>query len=162
MAHPAPQPVPGGMHTITPQLWFNGNCTEAIDFYKKAFRAEQSGNIVPSPDGRYVWHAMLKIGDSHFMMADTMPGSWEKGPERGTTLSLWLYVNDCDEVFTHAVSNGCDVVFPMDDMFWGDRTGKVKDPYGHYWAIASQRWIYTPEEVKQKLDEMIASTPKAK
>ena len=160
MAQKAPKPVPAGMHTITPQLWFNGNCNEAIEFYQKAFRAELTGNIVPSPDGRYVWHSMLKIGDSHFMMADTMAGSWEKGPERGTTVSLWLYVENCDEVYNHAVNNGCEVVFPVDDMFWGDRTGKVKDPYGHCWAIASQRMIYTREEVKQRLDDAIANLPR--
>ena len=157
MAQSAPKPVPDGMHTITPQLWFNGNCNEALEFYKKAFRAEQTGNVVHAPDGRYIWHAMLKIGDSYIMLADTMPGSWEKGPQRGTTLSLWLYVNNCDDLFNNAVNSGCEVVFPMDDMFWGDRTGKVKDPFGHCWAIASQRWIYTQEEVKEKLDEAIAS-----
>lgn len=160
MAKKATKSVPEGMFTITPQLWFNGNCNEALAFYKKAFHAEQTGTVVWAPDGRYIWHVMLKIGDSHIMLADTMPGSWEKGPQRGTTLSLLLYVNDCDEFFANAVKNGCEVVFPMDERFWGDRTGKVIDPFGHCWAIASQQWIYTPEEVKQKLDDAIAYSPR--
>jgi uncharacterized glyoxalase superfamily protein PhnB len=159
MAQKAPKPVPDGMHTVTPHLWFNGNCRDAVEFYKKALGAEVIGQIVPSPDGKGVWHAMVKIGDSTLMLADARAGSWEKGPDKNSTMSIWLYVEDCDAVFNNALKNGCQVIFPMADMFWGDRTGKLKDPYGHCWAVATFKWIYTPQEMKQKELEMMAKMP---
>ncbi len=156
MSQKAPAAIPQGMHTITPAMWFNGNCREAIEFYKKALNAEIVGQIAPSPDGKSIWHAMMKIGNSNFMLSDAMPGSWEKGPEKTTTMGMWLYVEDCDSVFDKAVKSGCQVVMPVADMFWGDRMGKFKDPYGHSWAVATYKWVYTPEEMKKKMDEQMA------
>ncbi len=150
MPQPAPNPIPDGMHTVTPSLWFNGNCKEAVDFYQKAFCAELPSPLVPSPDGKTVMHAMVRIGDSSVMMADAFPGSWEAGPQGTATAGLWLYVEDCDGVYKRAVDAGCEVLMPMEDAFWGDRFGKVKDPFGHCWSIASHRWIFTPEEMEER------------
>ena len=157
MAKKATTKVPEGMYTVTPQLCFNGNCREAIEFYKKAFNAELIGNIAESPDGKSVWHAMIKIGNSHIMMGDAMPGGYETGPKGTSTVGIWLYVEDCDAWFDRAVKAGAEPAMPPMDAFWGDRMGKLKDPFGHSWDIASHDWDYTPEEIQQKQEEFLAS-----
>ena len=157
MATPAPKPVPEGMNTITTHLWFNGNCDQAVEFYQKAFGAELVAPIVTGPEGKGVMHAQIKLGNSHVMMADAWPGSWETGPEGNATAGLFVYVDDCDKLFERATQAGCDVIFPLGDMFWGDRMSKVKDPYGHVWAIATHKWDYTPEEMKQGQEEWLKS-----
>lgn len=151
------KPVPDGMHTVTANLFFNGNCSEAIDFYKKAFNAELVGDAVYSPDGKTVMHAMLKIGDSNIMMADAYPGGWEKGPIDGATASLFLYVEDCDALYNQALNAGCQTISEMMDAFWGDRMGKVKDPFGHTWSIATFKWEMTPEEIEKGQEEWLKS-----
>lgn len=159
MAKPAPQPIPAGMAALTTHLWFNGQCREAIEFYQKAFGAERVGQIVPAPQGNGVLHAMLKFGDANLMMADTIPGEWEKGPVTSTTAALYLYVADCDAIFQQATAAGCEVLQPMADMFWGDRTGKLKDPYGHCWNVATHKFDFTPEEMQKGQEEWLASLP---
>ncbi len=157
MAERAPKPVPEGMNTLTTHLWFTGNCGEAVEFYQIALGAEPAGPVVHAPDGKGVLHAMLTIGTSHVMMADAWPGGWEQGPEKSATAGLWVYVEDCDALFNRAVEKGCEVVMPMEDAFWGDRMGKVKDPFGHCWAIASHQWEYTPEEIEKGQQEWLKS-----
>ena len=147
MAKKAPTPVPDGMHTITPHLWFNGKGIEAVEYYKKAFGAELAGPLAKAADGKSLMHAMVKIGDSQIMMADAWAGQWEQAPDGSSTMGLWLYVDDCDALMQRAVDAGCNVICEMMDAFWGDRMGKVKDPYGHCWAIATHKWDYTPEEM---------------
>jgi uncharacterized glyoxalase superfamily protein PhnB len=145
------------MNTITTQLWFGGDCAEAIEFYQKAFAAELVGDVARGPGGGGVMHAMLKIGNAHIMLADAWPGAWEQAPQDSATAGLFLYVDDCDRVFERATKAGCEVIFPMADMFWGDRMGKLKDPYGHCWAVATHRWDLTPEEVEQGQKEWLTS-----
>ena len=157
MAEPAPSPVPEGMSTITTHLWFNGNCSDALDFYQKAFGAELAAPAVPAPGGNGVLHAMMSIGSSKIMMADAFPGSWERGPDGNATAGLFFYVDDCDALHQRAVEAGCEEIGPMADMFWGDRAGKVKDPYGHCWAIATHKWLYTDEEIEQGQQEWLQS-----
>ena len=157
MAESAPKPVPEGMNTLTTYLWFNGNCNEALEFYKKAFGAEPVGAVIPSPDGKSVLHSMLKFGNSHVMMADAWPGEWEKGPKDSSTAGLFVYVEDCDALFQQASNAGCEVKQPVADMFWGDRMGKVKDPYGHCWVLATHTYIHTPEEMQKGQEEWLAS-----
>lgn len=157
MPEKAPQPVPDGMHTVTVHLWFDGNCKDAIDFYQKAFDAELAGPPVPTPDGNGIMHAMLKLGDSNIMMADANPEQWEQGPKRSATAGMWCYVNDCDALFNRAVEAGCEVVYPLMDAFWGDRNGKVKDPFGHCWGFASHKWILTEEEMQERMQEWLKS-----
>lgn len=153
MPEKAPKPVPEGMNTLTTQLLFNGNCQQAIEFYKRAFNALLVGEIAYGPDGKSVMHAMLRFGDSNLILCDAFPGGWEKGPTDHVTASVYMYVNDCDEVFKQAVSAGCSVTFDMMDTFWGDRMGNLKDPYGHSWGIASQKWIMSREEVAKGQEE---------
>lgn len=138
--------IPEGMHTVTPYLWFNGNCKQAISFYEVALDASVVGGVVPGPDGETVLHAMMRIGDSKIMLSDADEGV-ERGPSEYATTSFWVYVEDCDAVFRRAVEAGCTVVMPMEDQFWGDRMGKVRDPFGHCWAIASHVWVYTEAEM---------------
>jgi PhnB protein len=148
------KPIPPGLHSLTTQLWFDGNCKDAVDFYKKAFSAEQIGEIDAMPDGR-VMHAHLRIGDSNIFLADTMGSEHTKAPEHYTTASLYLYVKDCDAVFDKAKRLGCDVLMPLQDAFWGDRNGELKDPYGHIWDIATNKWKLTPEEMKKAGEEWV-------
>lgn len=145
MPTPAPNPVPEGMSTVTPHLWFNGNCGEAVAFYQRALDAHLLGDVVPGPDGG-VWHAMFSIGGSNMMAADH-EGDHEGGPTDRTTVGLFLYVEDCDAWFERAVDAGCEVIDPLEDMFWGDRVGKVKDPYGHVWAFATHKLLVSDEEM---------------
>lgn len=147
MPQAAPKPIPDGMSTVTVHLWFNGNCGEALAFYQKALGAEISAPPVHGPDGKSVLHAMVTLGDSKIMMADGMPGQLEQGPAGSSTAGLWLYVEDCDALYKRALDAGCEVIYEMMDAFWGDRMGKVKDPFGHCWAIATHKWVLTPEEM---------------
>jgi len=91
----------------------------------------------------------MRIGDSNLMMADAWPNMWEQAPKSSTTASLFIYVEDCDRLFERAVKQGCQTVMPPADMFWGDRMGKIKDTFGHSWAIATNKWIMTPEEIEK-------------
>jgi len=143
------------MHTLTVHLWFNGNASEAITFYERAFGAKLAAPPNTGPEGE-VLHAMLRIGDSHFMLADAMPGS-ERGPESFSTAGLWLYVEDCDGLYQRATENGCTVIYELMDAFWGDRMGKVRDPFGHCWAIATHKWDMSPEEIRQGQDAWLKS-----
>jgi PhnB protein len=154
MAQRATNPIPKDFQALTPELWFNGNCREAIDFYKRAFNAEQIGETAFTPEGK-VLHALLRIGGSNIMLADTMGSEYEKGPERFATTSYYLYVQDSDSVFKRAVEAGCRSLMPVLDTLWGDRTGQVRDPYGHCWSIATNKWILTPEEMKQHQAEWL-------
>jgi PhnB protein len=160
MATKSGNPVPAGMSTMTTQLFYNGNCKEAIEFYKKAFNAEMIGPAVLSPDGKLIWHAVLKIGDSLFMLNDTLPGSYEQGPGRWCTAGVWLYVDDADKWYNRAMEAGGTMIMEMSDTFWGDRMGKVKDPFGHCWDIATRVWDYTAEEMQVKQDEFLAAQKK--
>lgn len=153
MAKKAPKPVPEGMPTLTPHLYFNGNCREAIDFYQKALGAKLMAPAMTGPDGKSIIHVMMKFGDSPVMMADAWPGHWETGPKDSTSVNMWMYVEDCDAVFKQAVEAGGEVVDEMMDAFWGDRVGKVKDPFGHTWSIATYQWVVGEEELQQRMDE---------
>jgi len=152
----APKPIPEGMHSITTELWYNGNCREAVDFYKKAFNASQVGDIAFGPDGNVI-HAMLKIGDSNIILADAFPDNWETGPQNNSTASLYLYVEDCDQVFRQAVNAGCKVISEPMDAFWGDRNGRIRDPFGHCWDISTLKYIVSPEEMQKGMEEWMKS-----
>jgi uncharacterized glyoxalase superfamily protein PhnB len=128
---------------------------DAIEFYKKAFSAEEVCRM-PGPDGKSVMHAELKIGNSMIMLADEMPNAegW-RSPSNldGTSVTLSLYVEDCDKVFQQALSAGAKVCMPPMDTFWGDRYGKVTDPFGHEWGIATHKEDLTPEQIGQRAAE---------
>ena len=143
-------PIPPGFHTLTPHLVIKG-AGAALDWYKKAFNAEEVMRM-PGPDGASVMHAEVKIGDSLLMLADEFPGMDTHAPEtlKGTTVSIMLYVTDVDKVFNQAVAAGGKPVLPPTDMFWGDRYGKLTDPFGHSWALATHKEDVPPEEMAKR------------
>ena len=145
----AAKAVPEGYHTITPQLALD-NAAQTIDWYKRAFGAEEISRSL-GPDGK-VMHAELKIGNSRFMVNDTMPGM--KGPQAygGSPASLWLYTDDSDALFNRAVGAGATVQMPLADQFWGDRGGCVADPAGYSWWIASRKEDLSHDEIRQRAD----------
>lgn len=143
MPEPAPSPVPEGMSTVTPHLWFAGDGADAIGFYARALGASTVGEVFRTQDDAGIWHAMLRIGGSNVMMADAPPGSWESGPANGTSVGFFLYVDDCDAWYERAVAAGCEVIDPLE--VWGDRVGEVKDPFGHTWAFATHKWVFSEE-----------------
>jgi PhnB protein len=142
------KPVPDGMHTVTPHLVCAG-AAEAIEFYKKAFNAIELGRV-PGPKGTLL-HALIRIGDSAVMLVDEFPEWNTFGPKslKGSPVTIHLYVNDVDALFKQAVSAGAKVSMPLDDMFWGDRYGKLEDPFGHHWSVATHVRDVKPEELKE-------------
>lgn len=139
-------PIPPGYHTITPHIVVKDPAA-AIEFYKKAFGAEEMFRM-PGPDGKSVMHAEIRIGDSAIMLG----GEWEnvcKGPISlgGTPVTLHLYVKDADAFFKKAVAAGATSIMEPMDAFWGDRYGKVRDPFGHEWSIATHMQDLSPDEI---------------
>lgn len=151
MGQSKPLPVPKGMHTVTPSLVLR-DCARAITFYQHAFGAKEVRRMT-SPDGRAVWHAELRIGDSVVYMNDEMPGSPASAPtpEHPAAMSIQLYVEDCDATFARAVAAGARATMKPDDMFWGDRMGSVVDPYGYTWAIATHQRDVSDEDLRRAM-----------
>ncbi len=146
-------PVPAGYHTVTPYLSIKG-AAQALDFYQRAFGAEVLVRM-DMPDGR-VGHAEIKIGDSFVMLADEMPEMADaiaKSPRTlgGTTFGLMLYLDGVDARFKRAVDAGAKVKRPLQDQFYGDRTGTVEDPFGHLWTLGTHIEDVSPEEMKRRL-----------
>ena len=123
----------------------------AIEFYKKAFHAEQV-TLLTAPDG-FVMHVEMAIDGAPFYITGELVEYGSHSPESlgGTPVSIHLKVADCDAVYNQAVEAGCTVVIPIADMFWGDRYGSVKDPYGHQWSIATPKKQPSPEELHEAM-----------
>jgi uncharacterized glyoxalase superfamily protein PhnB len=136
------QPIPSGYHTITAQLSLEG-AAGAIDFYKRAFGAEEI-NRAPDPSGQKIWHAALRIGDSMIFVNDVFP---DMGGAQSQS-SMWLYVADVDASFKRAVDAGAKPAMPPADMFWGDRMAQVADAFGQKWTIATRVKSMTPAEMQ--------------
>jgi len=150
----ATNPIPQGYHTITPALTCR-DAAKAIDFYKKAFGAQELMRM-PSPDGK-VSHAELKIGDSVVFVSDEFPGMSAAPASTATpAYYLFLYVKDADATYNQAVSAGAKATMPPQDMFWGDRFGKVTDPFGHQWGIATHVEDVAPEEIGKRAQAFFA------
>lgn len=147
--------LPAGYHTATPYLIVEG-AGRAIEFYKQAFGATEVMRI--GPPGGKVGHAEIKIGDSHIMLADEFPEMDARGPQSigGTPVGLALYVEDCDTVFNRAVSLGATVLRPVQDQFYGDRSGTITDPFGHRWTIGTHQEDVPPEEIQRRAAAMFA------
>jgi uncharacterized glyoxalase superfamily protein PhnB len=130
------KPIPEGMHTLTPHLVCK-NAAQAIDFYKKAFGATELGRQA-MPDGK-IMHAALRIGDSVLMLVDEMPDFKALSPQtlKGTPVTIHVYTEDADAFVNRAVAAGAKVTMPLMDAFWGDRYGKIEDPFGHQWSVAT-------------------------
>lgn len=148
-------PIPKGYHSITPYLVVN-DAARAIDFYKRAFGAQEKMRM-DGPGGK-IAHAELKIGDSIIMLSDEMPGSGTRSPRSlgGSAASVFLYVENVDTVFKQAVSAGAKADAEPSDMFWGDRYGKVTDPFGHQWSLATHKEDVAPEEMAKRTKEAMA------
>jgi PhnB protein len=148
------KPVPEGYHTATPYLIING-AAKAIDFYKSAFGATE---LMRMEDRGRIGHAEIKIGDSAIMLADEYPEMDYRGPEAlgGSPVSILLYVDDADAVFNKAVAQGAKVLKPMQDQFYGDRSGFVQDPFGHLWGIATHKEDVSPEEMTKRMAKLQA------
>ena len=155
----AVKPIPEGYHTLTPYFTVR-DAVRAIEFYKQAFGAEERG-VMKSPDGK-VMHAELKIGDSIVMLADEFPEFGAVAPESGgsTSMGLHIYVKDVDDAFDRAVKAGANVEMPVSDQFWGDRYGKLRDPFGHKWSIATHVKDMSADEMKRSMDDAMANMQK--
>jgi PhnB protein len=146
----AVKPIPEGYHSVTPYLIIKG-ASAALDFYKKAFGAKELFRM-DGPDGK-VGHAEIKIGNSPLMLADEHPERGYRGPQSlgGTTVSICLYVENADAVFNQAVAAGAQVLHPVKDQFYGDRSGTVADPYGHIWTVATHKEDVSHEEMQRRI-----------
>jgi PhnB protein len=151
--------IPEGYHTLTPFFTVR-DAARAIEFYKKAFGAEDRG-AMKGPDGKVV-HAELKIGDSILMLADEFPDFGALAPESvgGTSTGLHIYVEDVDAAFDRAVKAGAKVEMPVADQFWGDRYGKLRDPFGHKWSIATHTKDLSRDEMKKGMEEAMSKMQK--
>ncbi|GJL52283.1 MAG: glyoxalase [Nitrospirales bacterium] len=147
------KPIPDGMNTVTPHLICAG-AAEAIKFYKNAFHAVEEGQIAGPQDK--VLHALIRIGDSAIMLADEFPEQGGVGPKalKGSPVTIHLYVEDADAFFARAINAGAKVTMPLTDMFWGDRYGKLEDPFGHHWSVATHIREVSPDEMQQAAQKM--------
>ena len=152
--------IPAGYHAVTPSLTVKDSL-KAIEFYKKAFGAKVL-DVFPALDGRGTMHAAMQIGDSIVMMGDEMPQGGCKSAESlgASPVSLYVYVPNVDAVFTQAVAAGAVATMPVAEMFWGDRAGNVKDPFGYSWMIATHTRDLTKDEVRQGAEAFFAQAGK--
>lgn len=151
-------PIPAGMPTLTPHLVCR-NAAAAIDFYVRAFGAVELARL-PAPDGRLM-HAMLRVGDSPLMLVDEFPEMGCHSPQGlgGSPITLHLYVSDVDAALARAVEAGARLTLPATDMFWGDRYGRVEDPFGHQWSIATHIRDLSPAEILAASAQGCPGTP---
>ena len=152
--------VPDGYHTATPYLIIKG-AAAALDFYKKAFGATELFRMA-SPDGK-IGHAEIRIGDSQIMLADEVPGMGYVSPQTlgGSPVSLMLYVPDVDQLFQQAIAAGGTAQRPVQDQFYGDRSGTLKDPFGHVWTISTHIEDIPPDEMRRRAEAFMKNRPQA-
>jgi uncharacterized glyoxalase superfamily protein PhnB len=153
------KPIPDGYHSITPALTVR-DAARAIEFYKKAFGEKERG-AMKGPDGK-IMHAELMIGDSIIMLADEFPEFGALSPQSvgGSASTLHIYLDGVDAAFDRAVQAGAEVEMPVMDQFWGDRYGKLKDPFGHKWSIATHVKDMSADEMKRSMDEAMEKMQK--
>ena len=150
--------IPEGYHTITPTLVCR-NAAKAIDYYKQVFGAKEISRM---DMGGMIGHAELQIGDSKLMLSDEFPGMVSApGPDSPNSSALFLYSENVDDVFDRAVKAGATVTMPLADQFWGDRYGKLRDPFGHHWGLAQHIEDVTHEETERRSKEWMAKASKA-
>ncbi len=152
------KPISEGYHAVTPSLTFKDS-QKAIEFYKKAFGATAM-ELLQSPTGRGTMHATMRIGDSIFMMGYENPMCKSAETLGGSPISLYVYVPNADAVFNQAVAAGGTVTMPVADMFWGDRAGSIKDPFGYSWMIATHTRDLTHDEIRKGAEAFFAQMAK--
>jgi PhnB protein len=153
------QAIPPGHENLIPHLVCSP-CSEAIEFYKKAFGAEEMHRI-PAPDGTRIMHAAIRIGNSFVYLVDDFPefcGGKSSSPLalKGTPVTIHHYVASCDASIKRAQDAGATVTMPAQDMFWGDRYGVVADPFGHQWSFATHIKDLTPDEMRAGMKDAFA------
>jgi PhnB protein len=152
--------IPEGTRTVTPHLVIKG-ADKAVDFYTRAFGAREHYRM--GGPGGLIGHAELQIGDSLIYLADEWPGpqGGSKSPQtlKGSSVNIHLFVEDVDSAFQRAVGAGAKVVMPLMDMFWGDRYGQVRDPFGHVWSLATHKEDLSPDEMARRGQEAMAAMP---
>jgi PhnB protein len=146
-----PKPIPDGYHSVTPYLAVR-NAAKAIDWYARAFGASE---LMRYEDKGKVVHAEIKIGDSVVMLADEFPELGHVSPQSlgGTGVGFMIYLDDVDTAFTRAIDAGAKEDRPLEDQFYGDRTGTLTDPYGHRWTLATHVEDVSDEEMKRRMEQ---------
>jgi uncharacterized glyoxalase superfamily protein PhnB len=155
------QPIPTGHESLIPHLVCSP-CAEAIEFYKKAFGAEEVGRV-PAQDGHRIMHAAIRIGKSFVFLVDDFPefcGGKASSPTalKGTPVTIHHYVENCDAAIKRAQDAGAVVSMPAADMFWGDRYGVVTDPFGHKWSFATHIKDLSPAEMQAAMKDAFAQS----
>jgi PhnB protein len=153
MSKPAVNPIPDGMHSLTPLLVCAG-AADAIAFYKKAFSATEITRLA-GPQGKLM-HAAIRIGDSMLMLTDEFPEMGGLGPKslKGSPVTVHLQVEDVDAVVKQAAAAGAKITMPVADMFWGDRYGQLEDPFGHRWSVATHTRDLSPQQIQEGMAKM--------
>jgi PhnB protein len=148
----AVSPIPDGYPRVSPYLSVDG-ASAAIDFYSKVFGATERARM-PMPGGR-IGHAELQLGDSVVMLADEFPEAGVRGPKAvgGTPVTISVYVEDVDAVFDRALQEGASSLRPVEDQFYGDRSGQFEDPFGHRWSVASRVEDVPSDEMAKRAAE---------
>jgi len=146
-------PIPKGYHSVTPYLIIK-DAARAIDFYKKVFDAKELVRMA-DPSGK-VGHAEIKIGDSMIMLADEHAEMGHRSPQSlgGSPVGIHLYLEDSDATVAKAVAAGAKLERPVQDQFYGDRSGQITDPFGHVWTVSTHREDVSPEEMKKRMAAM--------
>lgn len=149
------KPVPDGHRTVTPYLAIK-DAARALEFYERGFGATETYRLT-LPDGR-VGHAEMRLGDSVVMLADEFPEFGGKAPTTlgGSPVSIHLYVEDVDGFFKRALAAGARELKPVADMFYGDRSGQLQDPFGHLWWVATHKEDVPPDELQKRAHAMFA------
>jgi PhnB protein len=149
---PSVQPIPEGYPRVSPYLSVDG-AAQAIDFYTQVLGATERVRI-PGPEGT-IGHAELQIGDSVVMLADEFPDMGIVSPKKigGTPVTLGVYVEDVDKTFDAAVKAGAKSLRPVQDQFYGDRSGQFEDPFGHRWSVSTHIEDVPPEEMSKRAAE---------
>ncbi len=143
------KPIPEGYHSVTPYLIIKG-AADAIEFYKKVFGATELFRM--ENDGK-VGHAEIKIGDSPIMLSDEHPEMGYVSPKTlgGSPVGIMIYVEDVDTTFNRAIKSGGVETKPLQDQFYGDRSGTLTDPFGHVWTVATHKEDVAPEEMEKRM-----------
>jgi PhnB protein len=149
----AAKPIPDGYQSVIPYLIVSG-AAKALDYYQKAFGAKERMRL-PMPDGR-IGHAEIEIGDCVVMLADEFPQMGAKSPQTigGTPVGICIYVADVDTIFKQAIAAGGKEEKPLQNQFYGDRSGTLIDPFGHKWTVATHIEDVSPEEISRRMAAM--------
>ena len=149
------KPIPEGYPQVTPYLCVDG-AKAAIEFYERVLGAKERMHM-PGPDGK-IGHAELQLGDSLIMLSDEFPEGGVRGPKAvgGTPVMISVYVDDSDAVFDAALEAGATSLRPVEDQFYGDRTGQFEDPFGHRWSVATHVEDVPPDEMEKRAAEAMS------